>query len=64
MKKSIVVKIILYAAMLMVCMFLVDLSFCLMNMDSTVAFVCGILLLLASVGLPVEYVIKKSKVKK
>lgn len=58
-KKSVTLKVILILVVLMAIFALVDISFWLMNMADTSAFVLGILLFTASIGVPIEILIKK-----
>jgi len=58
-KQSKTLKIALIALIVFVILGFTDLSFILMNMASTPAFIIGHILLIISFGLPIEYVYHK-----
>ncbi len=62
-KNSATLKIAKYFIITVLVLMGVDLSFYLMNMASTVAFIIGFLMFIISVGLPIELIIKNNRKK-
>ena len=63
-KNSITFKIIMFIFIVSSILLGINLSFWLMNQTSTIMFIGGIITIAIVVGLPIEYFIYKSKIKK
>ena len=59
MKHFIIFKVLLIVLIIAAMIFLIDISFIMMDCQSTVLFILGILLFVLTIGLPIEIAIRK-----
>jgi hypothetical protein len=63
-KKSLTFKVIMFIIIITGVLLGVDLSFWAMNQPNTFIFICGVIIIILVIGLPIEYFIYKFKNKK
>jgi len=61
MKDYFVYKLVGVFIVIAAIIWLIDIAFSMMNSDSTILFIAGIILLILCIGIPIEYLIKKFK---